>query len=82
MAWRTGRDHRPIEYGREVTKMELTFNELDAEHAELLPARETLFLDWNWANVVASNTSVALNAGSYFAIAKSAALQKIVVVQH
>ena len=62
--------------------MELTFSELDAEHAELLPERETLFLDYNVANVWASNTSAALNLGSYFAVAKSAAWQSIYINQH
>jgi hypothetical protein len=60
---------------------ELSFSELDVMEAELLPAREALGAV-NYANVWASNTSVALNAGSYFAIAKSAAFQSVSVNQH
>lgn len=61
---------------------ELTVSELEGQHVELLPSRETLFLDTNWAGIYASNTSVALNAASLFAVAKSAAVQTIVVSQH
>lgn len=61
---------------------ELTFSELDLQHAELLPARETLFLDSNWAGIVASNTSVALNAASLLASATSTAYQSVYVSQH
>jgi hypothetical protein len=57
------------------------------ETIEMLPSRETL--SWgsfhfgdNLASVVASNTSLALNAGSVFAIANSAAVQTITVNQH
>ncbi|MBD8868839.1 hypothetical protein [Nocardioides donggukensis] len=64
-------------------RKELTFTELEAEHVELLPARETLwFGNNNWAAVYASNSSVALNAASFNAIAHSAALQSINVHQH
>lgn len=59
----------------------LTFTELDTESAELLPARETLFFNNNWANVYASNSSMALNAASVFANAQSAAYQAIQVNQ-
>jgi hypothetical protein len=61
---------------------ELTLQELEGQQVELLPSRETLFLDLNWADVTATNTSVALNAGSYFAHANSTALQAVYVVQH
>ena len=70
--------------GREVTTMrkELTFTELDTETAELLPARETLFFNKsNWAAVYASNSSLALNAGSHFSSANSGAWQAIAVTQ-
>lgn len=62
-------------------KKELTMQELESEQVELLPSRETLFLDTNWASVVASNTSLALNAGSLLASANSAAVQTILVAQ-
>jgi hypothetical protein len=42
---------------------ELTIQELEGQQGELLPSRETLFLDTNSANVFATNTSLALNAG-------------------
>ena len=42
---------------------ELSFTELDTERTELLPTRETLsFGNSNWANIVANNSSMALNA--------------------
>jgi hypothetical protein len=60
---------------------ELTLQELEGQQVELLPSRETLFLDLNWADVTATNTSVALNAGSIFSNAHSTALQAVYVVQ-
>lgn len=60
---------------------ELTFRELDDERIDLLPARETLFFNANWANVWASNSSMALNAASYFSNAHSTALQSVAVYQ-
>ena len=62
-------------------KKELTIQELESEQVELLPSRETLLLDTNWASVYASNTSLALNAGSLLASANSAAVQTILVAQ-
>ena len=42
---------------------ELSFAELDTERTELLPTRETLtFGNYNLANIVANNSSMALNA--------------------
>ncbi len=61
---------------------ELSFTELDTERTELLPTRETL--SWgntNWANVAASNSSMALNAATLWSAANSAAYQSIVVNQ-
>jgi hypothetical protein len=68
---------------REVNIMrELSFAELDTERTELLPTRETLtYGNFNWANIVATNSSMALNAASYFAVANSAAQQTILVNQ-
>ena len=62
---------------------ELSFTELDTERTELLPTRETLTFggNVNWANIVASNSSLALNAASLYAVANSAAAQTIVVNQ-
>ena len=46
---------------------ELSFAELDTERTELLPTRETLtFGNYNWANIVANNSSMALNAASVY----------------
>ncbi len=61
---------------------ELSFAELDTERTELLPTRETL--SWgntNWANIAATNSSMALNAASLWSVANSAAGQTIVVTQ-
>jgi hypothetical protein len=63
-------------------RKELTLSELDLQHAELLPERETLFLNFNWANVYASNSSLALNAATLLSQANSAAFQAVVVSQH
>lgn len=61
---------------------ELSFAELDTERTELLPTRETL--SWgntNWANVAASNSSMALNAATLWSAAHSAAYQSVAVYQ-
>ncbi len=62
-------------------RKELTLTELDGQHADLLPERETLAFNNNWANVIASNSSLALNAASVFSAANSAAVQQIAVSQ-
>ena len=64
-------------------RRELTIAELEAERTDLLPARETLSFGGNnnWATIVASNSSLALNAASLFASANSAAVQSITVNQ-
>jgi hypothetical protein len=60
----------------------LSIAELESEHTELLPTRETLtFGNTNWANVFASNSSMALNAASWASTANSAAYQAITVTQ-
>lgn len=61
---------------------DLTFGELDHQSAELLPTRETLYLNNNWATVLASNSSLALNAATLFSSAESAAFQTVSVNQH
>ena len=63
---------------------ELNITELEAEHTELLPTRETLTFGYgnnNWAAIVANNSSLALNAASLGSLATSAAVQTIVVTQ-
>lgn len=63
-------------------RKELTFSELETEHVELLPARETLFFNtYKWASIVASNSSLALNAATVGSLASSAAVQTIAVSQ-
>ena len=47
----------------------------------LLPTKETLFWNHNWAGIYASNSSLALNAGTFFSQANSAAVQTIQVAQ-
>lgn len=59
---------------------ELSFSELDLVQAELLPAREALGV-WNFANVYANNSSLALNAATLGSIANSAAYQAVSVNQ-
>ncbi len=62
--------------------IELTQAELDGQSVELLPDRETLFFNsYNWANVVATNQSLALNATALLSQATSAAGQSITVNQ-
>jgi len=59
----------------------LTIAELSTEHIELLPTRETLTFNNNWAAIYATNSSLALNAASVASLASSAAVQTIVVTQ-
>jgi hypothetical protein len=62
---------------------ELNFVELEAEHIELLPTRETMnVFGSNWAAIVATNSSLALNAASLASTANSAAVQTILVSQN
>ena len=58
-----------------------TIAELEVEEAELLPARQALggHFGWNVANIWASNTALALNAGSFNSIAAASANQYISV---
>jgi hypothetical protein len=60
----------------------ITFAELDTEAVALLPSKETLFWNhYNWAGISASNSSLAVNAGTFFSQANSAAVQTIQVWQ-
>lgn len=58
-----------------------TITEIEAQHVELLPAKETLLLNTNFAAIWASNSSLALNAATVLSAANSAAVQTIVVGQ-
>ncbi|GAB3081787.1 hypothetical protein ACWEOW_11525 [Monashia sp. NPDC004114] len=60
----------------------ISYSELESETVELLPEKETLFFNNNWAGIYASNSSLALNVASVFANAQSNATQVIGVVQH
>ena len=62
-------------------RKELTLLELDSQSVDLLPARETLAWNNNWAAVYASNSSLALNAASIYANATSTAAQTVSVSQ-
>ncbi len=62
-------------------RKELTLTDLDLQQVELLPARETLFFNYNVANIYATNSSLALNAATLWSQANSAAVQTIVVGQ-
>ncbi|WP_415857147.1 hypothetical protein [Sinomonas sp. G460-2] len=53
-----------------------------AEHAELLPQRDTLLFDINVAPVVAVNLAIAVNAATIGSTANAAALQIVGVLQH
>jgi hypothetical protein len=70
--------------GEGVTDMqtELTLSELALQQAELLPERETLFFNFNYANVLASNAAYAVNAATILSAANANAYQKIIVSQH
>jgi hypothetical protein len=59
----------------------LTSVEFDLEEVQILPEREALGT-FNWANVWASNSSIALNAASFRSTATSVALQGINVNQY
>jgi len=61
--------------------IEITMSELESQSVELLPEKETLFFNNNWANVFASNSSLAVNAATILSQANSAAVQAIVVSQ-
>ena len=67
--------------GKGVNEMkDVSVSELQAQRAELLPARETLY-NVNLAEVWAANSSTALNIVTQDSQAYSAALQNIFVVQ-
>jgi hypothetical protein len=59
----------------------ISMSELEVQSAELLPEKETLFFNNNWAGVYASNSSMAINAATLGSIATSGAWQSVNVVQ-
>jgi hypothetical protein len=59
----------------------ISMSELEVQSAELLPEKETLFLNGSWANVVASNQSMAFNVLTANSTAASGAFQAIAVTQ-
>lgn len=61
--------------------IEITMSELESQSVELLPEKETLFFNHNWASVFASNSSLAVNAATILSQANSAAVQTILVAQ-
>lgn len=65
-----------------TSSSELTVELLDAETAELLPQRETMFLDFdvNVAPVIGVNIALALNAATIGSVANSGAWQDLVSV--
>jgi hypothetical protein len=63
-------------------RKEFTLAELDTQSVELLPPRETLFYGSNnWAAVYASNSALAVNAGTIFSSANATAAQAVIVSQ-
>ena len=60
----------------------LTIEELTAQSVDLLPEKETLFFDSNWADVYATNSSLAVNAATVLSAAYSDASQAVIVEQY
>ncbi len=59
----------------------LRADELDAQAAELLPSRETLFINVNVSPVIGVNTALAINAASIDAQANALAAQQLSSLQ-
>jgi hypothetical protein len=55
----------------------LSVDELDAQHLELLPARETLIFDINVAPVIGVNLALAINAATIGSAAAAFAGQQL-----
>lgn len=60
---------------------DMTFAELDSEMVTMLPSKETLFLNFSWANISATNSALAFNAVTANSNAVANALQGITVMQ-
>lgn len=61
---------------------DFTMTEIEAQQVELLPSKETLFFNYNWADVYASNSALAVNANTLFSQANAQALQSVSINQH
>ncbi|NUP74097.1 MAG: hypothetical protein HOQ07_05530 [Sinomonas sp.] len=61
---------------------ELIAADVAAEHAELLPQRDTMLFDINVAPVIAVNLAIAVNAATIGSTASATALQMVGVLQH
>jgi hypothetical protein len=66
-----------------MNKLDLTLEMLDAETAELLPRRETLYLDFNIdvSPVIGVNIAMAINAATIGSVANAGAWQDMVSVK-
>lgn len=60
----------------------ITMHELADESIEMLPARDTLFININVAPVVAVNTAIAVNAATIGSTATANAMQWVGIWQH
>jgi hypothetical protein len=62
----------------------MSLESLDAETAELLPARETLHVsfDINVAPVIGVNLAFAINAATINSVASAGAWQELVAIQY
>ncbi|WP_157557699.1 hypothetical protein [Intrasporangium oryzae] len=59
----------------------ITMTELESESIELLPEKETLWFNTKWAGITATNSSLALNAATFFSNATATSQQMISVNQ-
>ena len=59
----------------------MTIEALDAETAELLPQRETLFFNINIAPVIGVNVAIAINAATIGSVANAGAWQQLLAIQ-
>jgi hypothetical protein len=59
----------------------ITMSELETQSVELLPEKETLWFNANYANVYASNSSLALNAATLLSSASATSYQVVAISQ-
>lgn len=66
-----------------MNRLDLTIEMLDAETAELLPRRETMYLDFNInvSPVIGVNIAMAINAATIGSVANAGAWQDMVSVK-
>ncbi|MFD1213135.1 hypothetical protein ACFQ36_13915 [Arthrobacter sp. GCM10027362] len=60
----------------------IRFDELAGQRADLLPNRETLFVNVNVAPVIGVNMAFAINAATVGSVAQANAWQQLVSVSH